>query len=68
MLGGGDPDSGGHWTDSEITYTCHLKYGTNEPVYRTKTLIDTEGRLVVARAEGGGSGMDGAFDVSRCEP
>ena len=30
-------------------------------------MIDIESRLVFAREEGGGSGMDGEFGVSRCK-
>ena len=36
----------------------NLKYGTNEPIYKTETDSDIENRLVVAKGEGGGSGMD----------
>ena len=34
----------------------NLKYGTNEPIFKTET--DIENRLVVAKGEGEGSGMD----------
>ena len=34
----------------------HLRYGTDEPVYKTET--DMENRLVVAKEERGGSRMD----------
>ena len=30
----------------------HLKYGTNEPIYRTEGLTDVENGLVVAKGEG----------------
>ena len=33
----------------------NLKYGTNEPVYKTDRLTDMENRLVVAKGEGGES-------------
>ena len=50
------------WTKSEregqipydITYMWTLKYGTNEPIYKTKTLTDIENRLVVDKGEGVG--------------
>ena len=44
-----------------------LKYGTNEPIYKTETLTDMESRLVVAKVKRGGSGMDWEFGVSRCK-
>ena len=40
----------------DITYMLNLKYNTNEPIYKTET--DIENKLVVAKVEGGGSGMD----------
>ena len=45
----------------------NLKYGTNEPIYRTETDSQTENRLVVAKGEGGGGGMDWEFGISRCK-
>ena len=30
----------------------NLKYGTNEPIYKTETDSQTENRLVVAKGEG----------------
>ena len=36
----------------------NLNYGTNEPIYKTETDTDTKNRLVVAKGEEGGSGMD----------
>ena len=41
-----------------ITYMWNLKYGTCEPIYKRNRLIDIENRLVVAKGEEGGSGMD----------
>ena len=38
-----------------ITYIRNLKYGTNEPIYKTESLIGTEIRLLVAKARGKGS-------------
>ena len=43
----------------------NLKYGTNESICKTE--IDKEKRLVVAKGEGRGSGMDGEFGVGRCK-
>ena len=42
----------------DLTFTCNLKYGTDEPIYETETLTDMENRRAVARGEGRGSGMD----------
>ena len=37
----------------DITYMWNLKYGTDEPIYRTKTdSQEMENRLVVAEGEG----------------
>ena len=36
----------------------NLKYGIKEPIYNRNRLTDRENRLVVAKQEGGGSGMD----------
>ena len=41
-----------------ITYIRNLKYGTNEPIYKTESLIGTEIRLLVAKARGKGSEKD----------
>ena len=42
-----------------ITQAWNLKYGTNEPIYKTgNRLTDIENRFVVARGNGG-SEMDG---------
>ena len=43
----------------------NLKYDTNEPINRTETNSGMENRLVVAKGEGGRSGMGGEFVVSR---
>ena len=45
----------------------NLKYGTDEPVYRTETDSDMESRLVVAKGTEGGNGMDCEFGVSSCK-
>ena len=45
----------------------NLKYGTNKPIYTTETDLDIENRLVVVKGEGGASGMDGDFRVTRCK-
>ena len=49
----------------DITYIWNLKYGTNEPIYRTET--DIENRLVFAKGAGGGRGMEWEFGISRCK-
>ena len=58
-------------TDSilQINYTLIKKrlYGTNEPVYKTNRLTDMEKRLMVAKGEGGGNGMDCECWVNRCK-
>ena len=36
-------------------------------IYKTETDSQTENRLVVAKGQGGGSGIDGEFGVSRCK-
>ena len=45
----------------------NLKCGTNDSIYKKETDSDTENRPVVAKREGGGSGVDGEFGVSRCK-
>ena len=37
----------------------NLKYGTNEPIYRTETDSDTENRLVAKGVEGSGGRQQG---------
>ena len=49
----------------ESTSMWNLKYSTNEPIYRNR-LTDTE-RLVVAKGEGCGGGMDWEVGISRCK-
>ena len=39
----------------------NLKYGTDEPLYRTETDSQTETRLVVAKEEGEGVGCTGSL-------
>ena len=41
---------------------CNLKYGTNEPVYKTARLTDMEIRLVVAKG-GDGGGRTGNLEL-----
>ena len=49
----------------DTTYIWNLKYGMNES---NKTETDhSESRIVVARGDGGGSGMNGEFGVGRCK-
>ena len=51
----------------DVIYMCNVKYGTSEPTYKIKTDSKTENRLEVAKREGGGSGMDWEFGLSRCK-
>ena len=56
----GTKDSYSEWSQSErerqisydIIYMWNLKYGTDEPIYRTETDSDIENRLVIAKGEG----------------
>ena len=44
----------------------NLKYGTSEHIYKNRNrLTEIENRLVVAKGETGGSGMDWEFGGSR---
>ena len=43
----------------------NLKYSTNEPICKTET--DSENRLVVAKGEAGGRGMDWKLGVGKCK-
>ena len=45
-----------------ISHMWDLKYGTNEPVYRTETDSDMENRTVVAKPEG--EGVEGGWTGS----
>ena len=36
----------------DFTYMWHLKYGTNESIYKTEIDSDMENRLVVTKVEG----------------
>ena len=42
----------------DITYMCNIKYTTDEPIYKAETDSDIENRLLVAKREQGGAGMD----------
>ena len=44
----------------------NLKDGTSESIYKTET-DSWENRLVLAKEEGGGSGMDREFGVGGCK-
>ena len=48
-----------------ITYTWNLKYDTDEPIYETETEPQTENRLVVAKGEEVGGGMEWEVGDSR---
>ena len=45
----------------------NLKYDTNEIIYETEMDSQTENRLVVAKAERSGRGMDWEFGTCRCK-
>ena len=45
----------------------NLKYGTNEPTYKTETDSNIKNRFVVAKGERGGRKMDWEFEVGRCQ-
>ena len=47
----------------DITYMWNLKYGTNEPVYKTETDTDIKNRLMVAKGEGKGVGWTGSLGL-----
>ena len=49
-----------------VTYMWHLKYDTNELIYRTETDSQTQrtNRLVVARAGGVGEGWIGSLGLA----
>ena len=49
----------------DFTFMWNLKYGKNEPSYKTET--DIENRFVVAKGEGVEIQMDGEFGVNRCQ-
>ena len=45
----------------------NLKYDINEPIYETEAESQTENRLVVAKGEEVGGGMEWEVGVSRCK-
>ena len=51
----------------DITYMWNLKYDTNELMYKTETNSQTENRLVAAKGERDGGGMNWEFGISRCK-
>ena len=42
----------------------NIKYGTNEPIYRTKTDLQTENRGVVAKGRRAGVGWIGSLGLA----
>ena len=42
----------------------NLKYGTNQPIHNSETLMHTEIRSVVAKGEGVGEGRTGTVGLS----
>ena len=52
----------------DLTYIQNLKYGTNEPIYKTETDSQAERTdLWLSRGWGVGSGMDWEFGGGRCK-
>ena len=43
----------------------NLKYGTNEPIYKTNSIRDTENSLVIAKEEGDRGAIQWEAEVSR---
>ena len=56
----------GSKSEREITYTCNLKYGTNELIYETEADSQTENELAILKGNRVGRGMDWEFNVGRC--
>ena len=50
-------------TLDEIMYMWNLKHSTNESIYQTETISDTENRLVAAKGEGEGVGWPGTLGL-----
>ena len=51
----------------DIACRWNLTYCTNDRSTNRNRLSDMEDRLVVAKEERGGSGMDGEFGANRCK-
>ena len=51
----------------DIIYMWSLRYGTNDPIYRTKTDHGYGGQTCVCLGEGGEKGPDGEFGIGRCK-
>ena len=51
----------------DITYMWYLKYGTNESIYKREKDSQTWKQTCGCQGEGGQSGMDWEFGVSRCK-
>ena len=47
----------------DITYTQNLKYGTNEPIYKTNRLTGIEKKLMVTKEEKEG-GINEEFGIN----
>ena len=45
----------------------NLKYGKNDPVYKTETGHSHGEQTCGCRGDGGGSGMDGEFGIGGCK-
>ena len=51
----------------DITYMWNLKWDTNELIYERNRLTNIENRLMAAKEERSGGGMEWDFGVSRCK-
>ena len=51
----------------DITFMWNLKYGTNEPIYRTESHGHRQ-QICGCQGGGGVNGMDWEIVVSRCKP
>ena len=53
--------------NNDIIYLCNLKYGTDDPVYKTETDHSHGEQTCGCQGKEGGSGMDEEFGVGRCK-
>ena len=51
----------------DTTYMWNLKYDTDEPIYERETDSNIENRLVIAKGEGVGGGLEWEVGLSRCK-
>lgn len=48
-------------------YTWHLKYGMDDPIYKTETAHRHGEQICDCQGKGGRSRVDGAFGVGECK-